>query len=97
MQEALTNVLKHAQATYVSIILERRKDELRVIIEDNGRGFDPDAVSREGTGGRQVGLVGMTERALLVGGELRIESELGAGTTIYLSIPLRDGNRAHVS
>jgi two-component system, chemotaxis family, CheB/CheR fusion protein len=87
VQEALTNVLKHAQASTVSIIVERRPRELRVIVEDNGVGFEP-TQGRGDNGGRQMGLLGMAERAALAGGELRIESEPGAGTTIYLLIPL---------
>ena len=88
VQEALTNVLKHAQASQVSLILERRPDALRVIVEDNGRGFDPEAVVRERTGGRQLGLVGMSERAAFAGGAVTVESAPGKGTSIYLSIPL---------
>jgi signal transduction histidine kinase len=61
---------------------------LRVIIEDNGVGFDASAGIAPGASGRQVGLIGMSERAALVGGELTIETAPGAGTTIYLHIPL---------
>ncbi|GAB4204985.1 MAG: hypothetical protein OHK0022_30650 [Roseiflexaceae bacterium] len=88
VQEALTNVLKHAQASRVSVILERRDDRLRAIVEDNGRGFDPDALSGQGKNGRQMGLLGMAERATLAGGELSVESAPGSGTTIYVDIPL---------
>jgi PAS domain S-box-containing protein len=90
VQEALTNVLKHAQATSISVIVERRAGELRVIVEDDGVGFDPSLGSAQGSGGRQVGLIGMAERAVLAGGELTIESAPGAGTSIYLHIPLGD-------
>jgi PAS domain S-box-containing protein len=88
VQEALTNVRKHAQARQVSVIAERRPDELRVVIEDDGVGFDPEAVRRERGGGRQLGLVGMSERATLAGGTITVESESGGGTSIYLHIPL---------
>lgn len=88
VQEALTNTLKHAQANEVSIILERRGTTLRIIVEDNGRGFDLEASQRQRGGGRQLGLMSMTERATLVGGTLVIESAPQAGTTIYLTIPL---------
>ncbi len=90
VQEALTNVLKHAQASSVSVIVERRAGELRVIIEDDGVGFEPSPGAGDGVGGRQVGLIGMAERATLAGGELTIESAPGAGTSIYLHIPLDD-------
>ncbi len=87
VQEALTNVLKHAQATSVNVIVERRANELRVVIEDNGVGFEYSPASVSG-GGRQMGVIGMTERAALAGGELIIESTLEVGTAIYLHIPL---------
>jgi signal transduction histidine kinase len=88
VQEALTNVLKHAQASLVSVIVECKSSMLRVIVEDDGMGFDRSLAAGGGTGGRQVGLIGMAERATLAGGELTIETAPGAGTTIYLHIPL---------
>ena len=81
VQEALTNVLKHAAATRVSVMLEYRYDELLVIVEDNGCGFQPE-VEHDG-----LGLVGMHERVALVGGKLNIESEPGLGTTLAIRIP----------
>ncbi|HEU4323765.1 MAG TPA: PAS domain S-box protein [Roseiflexaceae bacterium] len=90
VQEALTNVLKHAQARSVSVIIERRGGELRVIVEDDGVGFEPRQSTAQGNGGRQVGLIGMAERAALAGGELLIESAPGTGASIYLRIPLGD-------
>ncbi|GAB4211281.1 MAG: hypothetical protein OHK0022_45640 [Roseiflexaceae bacterium] len=97
VQEALTNVRKHAQARHVSLILERRPGELQVIVEDDGVGFQPEVVARERSGGRQLGLVGMGERATLAGGAVVIESEPGVGTTIFLRIPLASerGGAAH--
>lgn len=62
LYEALTNVLKHAEASSVSVLVERRADELRVIIEDNGVGFEPSQGRGDGAGGRQVGLIGMRAR-----------------------------------
>jgi two-component system, NarL family, sensor histidine kinase UhpB len=88
VQEALTNVLKHARATSVSVIVKRRPDLLHVIVEDDGVGFEQSMSTDDGTSGRQVGLIGMAERATLAGGELTIESAPGAGTTVYLHIPL---------
>ena len=95
VQEALTNVLKHAQATAVSVIVERRRTSLSVIVEDDGTGFDPDAPPAaptrqpDGSGAPRLhlGLLGMQERAALVGGSVQIESAPGAGTTIYVQIP----------
>ncbi len=86
VQEALTNVLKHAQANRVSVMLEYRHDELLVIVEDDGCGFDPDIAlaAKEGGG---LGLIGIQERVALVGGKLKIESEPGTGTTLAIRIP----------
>lgn len=88
IQEALTNVVKHAGARHVSVLLERRPVRALVIVEDDGRGFDTEAVLRAANTERRMGLIGMHERARLVGGELEIESVPGAGTTIYVRIPL---------
>jgi PAS domain S-box-containing protein len=84
-QEALNNVAQHARATRVDIVLERHADSLSLIIEDNGEGFDPShlADSRE-----RFGLIGMRERATLVGAELQIESTPGSGTTVVVRAPL---------
>jgi PAS domain S-box-containing protein len=80
-QEALTNVAKHAQAANVDVILERRSDHVLLIVEDNGVGFDP-ADAR--TTGQGFGLLGMQERAALMGATLQIESAPGKGTTILV-------------
>jgi signal transduction histidine kinase len=83
-------VLKHAQASQVSIVVERRDAALRVVVADDGTGFEPSTLGDAATGGRHMGLINMTERAALTGGELTIESVPGSGTTIFLSIPLPD-------
>jgi len=80
-QEALTNVAKHSQAKNVEIILERRPDHVLLIVEDDGVGFDPAAT---GTTGQGFGLVGMHERAGLVGATIEIESSVGQGTTVLV-------------
>ena len=80
-QEALNNVARHAQATQVDVVLEDRGESTVLIIEDNGRGFDPS----QQTG--SLGLLGMRERASLVGATLDIESAAGKGTTIFLNYP----------
>ncbi len=82
VQEALTNIVKHAQATVVSIVLTRKAGAVTALIEDDGRGFSRDS-GREG-----LGLLGMGERLALLGGKLRIESSPGAGTTIVAEVPL---------
>jgi signal transduction histidine kinase len=81
-QEALTNVVKHARAKHVSIVLTRRDGLVSAVIEDDGRGIGSEG-SREG-----LGLVGMRERVALVGGRLNVESSPGAGTTISIEVPI---------
>ena len=87
-QEALTNVAKHARAANVDVILERRADTVLLIIEDDGVGFDP---AGAGGGDRGFGLLGMQERAGLVGAMLEIESAAGKGTTVLvrMATPVR--------
>jgi PAS domain S-box-containing protein len=80
-QEALTNVAKHSDASNVDVILERRADHVLLIVEDDGVGFDP---GEAGSAGRGFGLLGMQERAALVGATLQIESAAGKGTTILV-------------
>ena len=83
VQESLTNVVKHARARHVSILLARRNGAVKVVIEDNGQGFDP---SEDANGG--FGLVGMRERLALLGGRLEIESSGDDGTTIAAEVPI---------
>ena len=91
VQEALTNVSRHANADVVSVILARDDRQVQVIIEDNGVGFDAESLMSNPKGNRRLGLMGMQERVQLAGGEFQIES--GAGTTIVVSIPLsRNGS-----
>jgi PAS domain S-box-containing protein len=80
-QEALTNIAKHSRARSVDVILERQADSVVLIVEDDGVGFDPGAVDSLEHG---FGLLGMHERAALVGALLQIESTPGAGTTVLL-------------
>jgi two-component system CheB/CheR fusion protein len=87
-QEALTNVLKHAQAASVSLIIERRTEAVHMIVEDDGAGFDVAAARRSAPAERRLGLVGMDERVAQLGGTLTIESAPGSGTTVFVRIPL---------
>ena len=88
VQEALTNVLKHAGASEISVIIERQPDEVRLIVEDDGRGFTDAPISSEPKNASQLGLIGMQERVALLNGTLTVESALGSGTTIFARIPL---------
>jgi signal transduction histidine kinase len=83
VQESLTNVVKHARASSVSVVLTRKDDSVSVIVEDDGIGFEP-ARTRDGG----LGLVGMRERVGLLGGRLTVESRPGAGTTFVAEVPL---------
>jgi len=82
VQEALTNVARHARASQVDVILTVRDRKLIVMVEDDGRGFDPEKVPDTG----HLGLFGMRERAEMIGGQLVIESKPGKGTTIMVEV-----------
>ncbi len=82
VQEALTNIVKHAQASVVSIVLARKAGAVTALVEDDGRGFTRNA------SGEGLGLLGMGERLALLGGKLKVESSPGAGTTIVAEVPL---------
>jgi signal transduction histidine kinase len=84
-QEALTNVARHSRAASVDVLLERRPDHVLLIVEDDGVGFDAGKVAAERHG---LGLLGMQERASLVGATLQIESTSGGGTTILVRMDL---------
>ncbi len=85
-QEALNNIAKHAQAAHVAIVLERRADQVSLIVEDDGVGFD---LQQEfGVDDKGLGLIGMRERATLVGGTLEIESQPNDGATVVVRIPV---------
>lgn len=84
-QEALNNIVKHSQASqaWVTLSLSPDRQQLRMEIKDNGCGFDPQATHTAG-----IGLIGMRERVAAAGGELRIESSPGQGTTVSVNLPL---------
>ena len=83
VQEALTNVLRHAQATRVEIKLRHEQDHCTLTISDNGRGI----TEAEKSGPQSLGLLGMQERAHLLGGDIRIEGSAGRGTVITVRVP----------
>jgi two-component system, chemotaxis family, CheB/CheR fusion protein len=86
-QEALTNVVKHAHATRVGVVLEARPEAVVLMVEDDGVGFDASGGDGTPTG---IGLVGMFERASLIGARLQVESHPGGGTTVFLRCPASD-------
>jgi signal transduction histidine kinase len=88
IQEALTNVAKHANASHVEVSVARERNVVVASVTDDGLGFDVDGVmsSRE----RGLGLFGMQERVSLVGGSLQLTSFPGGGTRVALEVPLED-------
>ncbi len=83
VQEALHNVVRHARAARVDVLLERRGDRIVAIVEDNGQGFDVTAAAGPG----HLGLLGIQERALALGGSLTIESTPCGGTALFVEVP----------
>jgi PAS domain S-box-containing protein len=87
VQEALNNVAKHAKANNVSVLLEQRDGKVVLIVEDDGIGFDVRQKAVLSEDDRGMGLLGMKERAELIGGDFEIESSAGNGTTVYAKVP----------
>lgn len=86
VQEAMTNIVRHAAATQVDVIAELRADRVVVMVEDNGVGFDPEGVAR----GEHFGLLGMKERVAALDGSLTVESRPGGGTTLVAEVSSAD-------
>lgn len=84
LQESLTNIVRHAQATRVEVHIRRDENTLYISVADNGRGFDPQVVRNK----RGYGLMGMRERVLVFGGEVRFDTRIDRGTTVRIAIPL---------
>ncbi len=87
LQESVTNIIKHADASEVLVWITQDKTELSVTVSDNGRGFDPAAVDNNW----HFGLAGIRERALMFGGTATFHSHHGAGTTVEITLPLTSG------
>ena len=88
VQEALTNVMRHAEATHVQMFVTQQEGHLLLVIEDNGQGFNVEQAKAHARSGMSIGLLGMEERAKLVGGELTITSSPKTGTRLTASLPL---------
>ena len=84
-QEALTNIVRHAEAHTASVIIERRNGKVLAIVEDDGKGFDAASMDRQEG---HLGLYGIRERAELLSGHMEIESGEGQGTSLYVEIPV---------
>lgn len=88
VQEALNNVRKHADATAVVLRLKFDRDNVSVEIHDNGRGFNLSKINKRAVAVGHMGLLGMKERATMLRGTLKVKTRLGAGTSIFLTLPL---------
>lgn len=86
VQEALTNITRHARATRVEIDLYQDGDKLVLSVQDDGCGFDPARVRAQAVAGGSVGVLGMQERAMLIGGQLDIASARGQGSAVRLRV-----------
>ncbi|MBI2849078.1 MAG: GAF domain-containing protein [Chloroflexi bacterium] len=89
VQEALTNVRKHAKATQAWVTVEEEKDQVCITVHDNGKGFDPDAFEQDGRS--HYGLAIMRERAESVGARLDIQSQAGQGASVIIELPISGG------
>jgi signal transduction histidine kinase len=87
IQEAVSNALRHAQPATIRVTLRDEPQALRLVIEDDGIGFDDEAVSRRIRRGEHLGLLGMTERVRSAGGTIELDSRPGAGSHIRARIP----------
>jgi len=89
IQEAVHNVVKHAQARSVRIELKAKGDTVVAVVEDDGKGFDVDGVLKSKVGTDSLGILGIQERTALLGGTFTIKSQVGRGTRLEVEIPLR--------
>lgn len=85
LQELLGNAARHSQATQVKVMLDMGEDRVRVSVDDNGRGFDPDVVQQ----GNSLGLKLIRERAEMLGGTFEVDSTVGRGTRVTFAVPAR--------
>ncbi|MDK9699901.1 MAG: sensor histidine kinase [bacterium] len=92
VQEALTNIRKHAEAKSVMIMMRLDMERLYVTIQDDGKGFDTAVRIPEAMIAKRMGLVGIRERMKMIGGVLSIESQVGKGTVVSIEIPLHQEN-----
>jgi signal transduction histidine kinase/CHASE1-domain containing sensor protein len=87
LQESLSNIVRHAQATWVLVVLRAEDDWILMSVSDNGVGLHPKGRHKPGS----FGLIGIEERVTILGGTFEFQSEQGAGTTIRIAVPMRDG------
>ena len=93
VQEAFANIVKHAEASFVSLDMTFQKKMVKIVIQDNGKGFPLETIDVKMTSGTHFGLLGMKERIELLEGRLDIDSEVNAGTKITMLIPVKLDSR----
>jgi signal transduction histidine kinase len=91
LQEALTNVAKHAQASRVLVRLRRDNSQVLLSVEDDGRGFEPDVEPTRGDSAGGIGLLGLRERLEILGGRLELETRPGDGVRLTAHLPRETG------
>lgn len=89
VQEAFNNALKHAQATYMSLEIAFKEETVVLVVEDNGVGFNPDAVVAKARYDSRFGIIGMKERVELMQGKIDIKSAKGQGTKLNIEVPIK--------
>jgi signal transduction histidine kinase len=87
-QEALNNVRKHADATHVVTTVELTDSIVKMTVEDDGKGFNPPTLTDHPAAAGKLGLIGMHERARLLGGSLAVKSRPGQGTRVVVNVPV---------
>jgi two-component system sensor histidine kinase UhpB len=96
VQEAVNNIVRHANATAATIVLQLKDGQVQLKVDDDGRGFDRERVSRSAVQSHRLGLLGIRERAELLGGQVTVEAAPGQGSRLQVSIPLTDqGEEQH--
>ena len=90
-QETLTNIIRHAQATHVKVSIRKDAGFIILTVEDNGKGI----AEREVSDSKSLGLLGIRERALILGGEVQIRGRKGRGTRVEVKIPFKEADERH--
>lgn len=97
VQEAMTNIARHAKAKTVLLTLSVGQEQIRIVVQDDGCGFDEAVMRSRAQQGLSMGMLGMEERVSLVGGVMTIRSTMGQGTSLVFSVPLTDPQQKAVS
>ncbi len=96
-QECLTNVGRHAQATHLAVEVKKQDGQVLFVVQDDGKGFDPDGVRTRKASDRGIGLATIAERVQALGGSIEVQSRDGAGTRVTFTVPVEAGNYEEVS